>query len=278
LYFLYETESYLNRTVGIEGFKTINVQRRPRAGHSPTPRTNSQTSSLWKSLECISSTLRIDIETVQLIIAKDPMHRAGVVQQFKTQDLPQLHEDTLPTFIYSYTKDTDQLHRTSLVTGEHSSHQVPSYRFKYGCCWSEVPGGSLIVTGGGLPAAEGEVERIDTCREFAVGHCPPMHFPRVFHAAVYHTPHLYLLGGWSGRLLRECERLACAEHRWEDLPSLPRACSRSSGVVVESSLYALGGFDRDNLDLVQKLSLESLTWELMQLKLPMQAVQSPASS
>jgi hypothetical protein len=38
--------------------------------------------------------------------------------------------------------------------------------------------------------------------------------------------------------------------------------------VVESILYALGGFDGSPLDLVQKLSLESLTWELMQLRLP----------
>jgi hypothetical protein len=73
--------------------------------------------------------------------------------QFETQGplVEQLqvlsYEDSLPAFIYSY--DTDQLHRTSLVTGEHSSHQVPSYRFKEGCCWSEVPGGSLLITSGG---------------------------------------------------------------------------------------------------------------------------------
>jgi hypothetical protein len=41
-----------------------------------------------------------------------------------------------------------------------------------------------------------------------------------------------------------------------------------SGVVLERSLYALGGYDGSYLDLVQKLSLESLTWELMQLRLP----------
>jgi hypothetical protein len=39
--------------------------------------------------------------------------------------------------------------------------------------------------------------------------------------------------------------------------------------VVESSLYALGGFDDGAaIDWVQKLSLESLTWELMQFRLP----------
>jgi hypothetical protein len=38
--------------------------------------------------------------------------------------------------------------------------------------------------------------------------------------------------------------------------------------VVESSLYALGGYNGFRLDLVQELSLESLIWELMQFRLP----------
>jgi hypothetical protein len=175
-------------------------------------------------------------------------------------------------FIYSYTYLTVQLHMTNLVTGEHSSLRVPSYRFNYGCSWSEVPGGSLLITGGGNEdyIAVGEVVRIDTRREFAVSQCPQMLTPRRFHAAVYHAPHLYILGGWNDSDLSECERYVCAENRWEALPPLPRACQSMSGVVVESSLYALGGYDDDesDLDLVQKLSLESLTWELMQFRLP----------
>jgi hypothetical protein len=57
-----------------------------------------------------------------------------------------------------------------------------------------VPGGSLLVTGGGNPTVN-EVVKIDTRREFAVAHCPPMLTPRESHAAVYHTQHLYILGG-----------------------------------------------------------------------------------
>jgi hypothetical protein len=176
----------------------------------------------------------------------------------------------VPPFIYSYEQGTDQLHRTSLVTGEHSIHCVPSYTFKASCCWSEVPGGSLLITGGRNEdyTAVREVVRIDTRREFAVSHCPPMLTPRRVHAAVYHTPHLYILGGLNGnKHLSECERYECAENRWEALPPLPRACSQTSGVVVERSLYALGGW-YGGLDLVQKLSLGSLTWELMQFRLP----------
>jgi hypothetical protein len=177
-----------------------------------------------------------------------------------------LHE--VPTFIYSYTHDTDQLTWTSLVTGEHSSHRVPSYTFKAGCCWSEVRGGSLLITGGGWDVVR-EVVRIDTRREFATSHCPPMLTPRSAHAAVYHSPHLYILGGWDKfRCLSECERYVCAENRWEALPALPSACSHFSGVVVERSLYALGGCNGSDLDLVQRLSLESLTCELMQSRLP----------
>jgi hypothetical protein len=192
-----------------------------------------------------------------------------------TEGAEQISQDTLralyhevPTFIYSYTEYTDQLHRTHLVTGEHSSLQVPSYTFKEGCCWSEVPGGSLLITGG-YPEVS-EVVRIDTRREFAVSHCAPMFTPRRHHAAVYHTPHLYILGGWNDGNLSECERYVCAENQWEALPPLPRACNNTSGIVVENSLYALGGCEGSTfLDLVQKLSLESLTWELMQFRLPL---------
>jgi hypothetical protein len=130
-----------------------------------------------------------------------------------------------------------------------------------------VPGGSLLITGGGTPAVR-EVVRIDTRREFAVSDCPPMLTTRRRHAAVYHTPHLYILGGEIGHALSECERYVCAANRWEALPPLPRACYGTSGVVVERSLYALGGTNGAKLDLVQKLSLESLTWELMLFRLP----------
>jgi hypothetical protein len=175
----------------------------------------------------------------------------------------QLHEGH--AFIYSYTYDTDLLHRTSLVTGEQSSHQVPAYQFKWGCCWSEVPGGDLLITGGGCPAGR-EVVRIDV-RTFEVSRQAGMRTSRREHAAVYHTPHLYVIGGIDSSYLRDCERFVSAHNRWEALPPLPRACRSTSGVVVEGSLYALGGYGEDS-DLVQKLSLDRLTWELMQLRLP----------
>jgi hypothetical protein len=221
--------------------------------------------------EAISLALDLNVQTVSQVIARGVFGSKDFdqeVSQCKQDTRDDLHE--VPTLIYSYEFNTDQLYRASLVTGEHSSHRVPSYEFKYGCCWSEVPGGSLLITGGvdGGWSDSRDVVRIDTRREFAVSHCPPMLTPRETHAAVYYTPHLYILGGFNNRNLRECERYVFAESRWQALPPLPRACCLMSGVVVENNLYALGGFDGSALDLVQKLSLESLTWELMQFRLP----------
>jgi hypothetical protein len=236
--------------------------------------------------EAISLALDLNVQTVRQVIARGDfwsqdfdleVSQGKQAQLAQELQMVQTHSD-VPTFIYSYEIDTEQLHRTNLVTGEHSSHRIPSYYFKYGCCWSELPGGSLLITGGmyGLT----EVERIDTRREFAIARCPPMLTPRESHTAVYCTPHLYVLGGMDdnddNRCLRECERYVCAENRWEALPPLPRACSNSSGVVIENSLYALGGMRNGTyLDLVQKLSLESLTWELMQFRLPFVSFDSP---
>jgi hypothetical protein len=55
------------------------------------------------------------------------------------------------------------------------------------------------------------------------------------------------------------------------LPALPVASRAITAVEVENSLYALGGFAGGDLDTVQKLSLDSLTWKLSQLKLPQAA-------
>jgi hypothetical protein len=136
------------------------------------------------------------------------------------------------------------------------------------CCrWSELPGGSLVEV-----YITEEVVKVDTPREWAVSSQPPMHTARCSHAAVYHSQYLYVLGGWDDSSLSECERFVCAESRWEVLPALPVAYQAMSAVELDNSLYALGGNVRDcDLDTVQQLCLHSLTWELMQLKLPQSA-------
>jgi hypothetical protein len=173
-----------------------------------------------------------------------------------------------PTLFYCYDTLKEKLHSANLLTSKESCHKMPSYRFRFGSRKSELPGGSLLITGG--LSGERKVEKIDTTREYAVSSLSPMHAPRINHAAVYHSQYLYVLGGYNkAREFNECERYLCAESRWEELPALPVACDCISAVEVENSLYALGGRALGmNVDAVQKLSLDSLTWELMQLKLP----------
>jgi hypothetical protein len=81
---------------------------------------------------------------------------------------------------------------------------------------------------------------------------------------------LYVLGGGNGvgRYLKECERYVSTESRWEVLPALPVGCLAMSAVELDYSLYALGGWANRDLGTVQKLSLDSLTWELIQVQLP----------
>jgi hypothetical protein len=183
------------------------------------------------------------------------------------QSQPTKPQHTSP-FFYCCKYDTNQLHRVNLLTGEQSYHEVPHCQFKWDCLWSELPGGSLLITSG-FPA-EREVVKNDTLREYAVSSLPPMHTPRWNPAAVYHSQFLYVLGGYNHpRFLSECERYSCAESRWEMLPDLPVAGSYMSAVEVENSLFALGGqLPLNSSDLAQKFSLDSLTWRIMQLKLP----------
>jgi hypothetical protein len=183
-----------------------------------------------------------------------------------TTELISTRSTVRPKFLYCC--NYGKLLRVNLLTGEQSSHTIPAYEFKPDCSWSELPGGSLLITGGHLGVRE--VVRIDTHREWAICSQPPMHTYRSHHAAVYHSQYLYVLGGYNhGRYLSECERYSCAQSHWEVLPTLLVAGMGMSAVEVENSLYALGGNDEEKyLHTVQKLSLDSLTWELMQLKLP----------
>jgi hypothetical protein len=142
----------------------------------------------------------------------------------KTTELSVTRSTVRPKFIYCCRYYTDQLLRTNLLTGEQSCHKIPGYEFKIDFRWSELPGGSLLITGGfeGYISALSEVLKIDTLRDWAVSSLPPMTAARSCHAAVYHSQFLYVLGGVIfGRYLSECERYVCAESRWEVLPALP---------------------------------------------------------
>jgi hypothetical protein len=130
----------------------------------------------------------------------------------ETEELISTRNTLRPKFIYGSIIGTRQLHRINLLTGEQSTHQMPSYQFNWYSHWSELPGGSLTITGGSRGATLlRDVVKIDTLREWAVSSLPPMHTARRNHAAVYHSQYLYVLGWKSGRYLSECEVRLCRE-------------------------------------------------------------------
>jgi hypothetical protein len=57
-----------------------------------------------------------------------------------------------------------------------------------------------------------------------------------------YSQHVYVLGGYNGRYMKECERYVCAESRWKGLPALPEGGMEISAVELDNSLYALGGY------------------------------------
>jgi hypothetical protein len=204
-------------------------------------------------------------------------HRTPPTEEAKQPQSPQPTQTKpqhTPTFLYSCGVETNWLHRVNLLTGEQSMVKLPQYWFKVYCCWSELPGGSLLITGGREdPTEVRDVVKIDTLRECAASSQPPMHTARAGHAAVYHSQYVYVLGGID---LSACERYVCTESRWEVLAALPVGGSGMRAVELHNSLYALGGWiGNGRRDTVQKLSLDSLTWQVMPLKLPKPAAGFP---
>jgi lambda repressor-like predicted transcriptional regulator len=221
------------------------------------------------SLEQISQENDVELETLRQFLTDSQETPPTTIEETKLPQHPILQHT--PNFFYSCQQDTNILHRVNLLTGEQSKYKLPHYKFKGYCRWSELPGGSLLITGGAVSyTSVRDVVKIDTLREYAASFQPPMHTGRSSHAAVYHSQYVYVLGGYGGRDLSECERYVCAESRWEVLPVLPEAAGAMSAVELQNSLYALGGTVDEEIyiETVQKLSLDSLTWQLMQLKLP----------
>jgi hypothetical protein len=183
-------------------------------------------------------------------------------------DLVAQSELLKPRYIYGCKSLTRELWRTDLITAKQSCVALAKFWFDEYCSWCEFPGESLLITDGSSTDVVSDVARIDTLREFAVTKQSPMLSPRRSHASLYHAQCVYVLGGYDTAYMRQCERYECSANRWEALPQLPTACRHASAVVVAGSLYVLGGNGGQALDLIQKLRLEELTWELMPLRLP----------
>lgn len=169
----------------------------------------------------------------------------------------------LPRFIYSYKFMTNFLWRTDLCTGEAACYSLASFELLRGSVWCELPGDAVIFSGGTSSANElpvTQVACIQATRDFEVIYRTPMLFPRVWHGAVYHEGSLYIIGGYDTNPLQKCEIFDILEDEWKAIEPLPMAVANSSLAILKESLYAIGGYSGEYLDIIQKLCLESLTW------------------
>jgi hypothetical protein len=226
-------------------------------GHKSEQHTQTTLTSLQAEVSALKR------ELPQTKLKPQVMQISPYDQPFPPPTQEQTGDDVQPTHIYSYEEDTDKLHCTELSTGEASIISSGSYIFKAGCCWTELPEHELVFTGGNWSK---EVVSFDT-ETYECFQQAPMSIARGFHSAVYYADYLYVLGGLGP--LKECERLAIYESQWEALPPLPRASSWISSIVVDGSLYALGGVGGlKYIDLIQRLRLDELTWQIVPLQLP----------
>jgi hypothetical protein len=218
-------------------------------------------------------------------ISQDFLVDIEVLSQFLSDDNTKVKEDH-PDFICG-------LFGTHLSFVEVASgmreQQQPLHKFNYksNSRATAMPGGCLFVTGGvkNDDTASKTVVKIDLSTFEASDH-RPMRTARHSHSAVYHDHYLYTLGGENeGQTLDKCERYATAANRWEAIPPLPKAASSANAIGLEDSLYVLGGeYSRGTgwggreggvLSTIQKLNLASLTWELLELRLPMKCINIP---
>lgn len=184
----------------------------------------------------------------------------------------------LPQFIYSCNFNTNELYVTNLLTGKCCLRKIPSFLFKgLFSSWCALPYHYICFTGGSeaLESSK-EVVMFDTHREYSALRKASMITPRRSHISIWHEGFLYVFSGISllERLSRECERYSFVDNQWESIPPIPVALHLSGAVTLDAnrSVYVVGGNSGKPRDLIQELSLESLKWRELELRLP-----SPAS-
>jgi hypothetical protein len=84
------------------------------------------------------------------------------------------------------------------------------------------------------------------------------------HCSVYFDGFVYVIGGD----IHTCERFSETEGSWQALNPYPGRARRASCIVLDRGLYVLGGASPTSLNSIQKLDLTSLTWEVLEVKLP----------
>jgi len=204
-----------------------------------------------ESAEAISNSQGVSLDLVNEIVTKH-------------QDLENA-APIVPQYIFSYTWDTVEFYRTHLDSGEMITHNFPT-KFVSMVGWCEVPGDKIFMTGGKISFYEYSQEAfyVDS-NTFSITNKAPMWNKRFCHASAYYKGFVYVIGGQILREnIRECERYSLVCDKWEPLPPLPKATHGVNAVMIDSSVFVIGG----NTDEVQELDVQTLTWRVLPFKLP----------
>lgn len=179
------------------------------------------------------------------------------------------HTTYTPKFIYCFREF--KIIRAKLSTGAVTSFKLGVCTFRLHSAWCEVPGYFLYFSGGKTDSRC--VDRLDTTRDFAKTLLPQMLRSRSCHAFIEHQGYLYSIGGLNyGHPTNSCERFAINGSSWEILDNLQIEAGNLTAIVLDEPrcLYTLGGcIGNDYLsDRIQRLSLETLKWDVLAINLP----------
>lgn len=152
-----------------------------------------------------------------------------------------------------------------MYTGQEVLIRLPFLALNINTVFCELPHIGLYIY---TPAY---VCSVDCYKDYSALTCPGVSISRECPALVFHSPFLYVIGGYKRNTsIGDCERLVYGGKQWEALQSMPQPCSRSSVVECLQSLYVFGGSNSiEKLNSVQRLDLGTLQWHLLQVQLPL---------
>lgn len=179
-----------------------------------------------------------------------------------------------PERIYGYGLETSNLYWITIETGVSSTAVVPDHKFKPWISWVELPDGSLFIAGGskdqGFTSGTSEAYVIEI-PDFSIVRKPNMFTARWAHGCILSDDMIYMISGYNGVHVIQCERFNLKTETWEALPQIPNAVRCINAIEIEpiGDIYILGGYNDVSTyqDTIQVFNIEKLEWRTLTLKL-----------
>ena len=139
------------------------------------------------------------------------------------------------------------------------------FSFKPGAAYCEIPGQSVIYSGGDIKGGCNEVYQIDPLRG-NISSLPCMYTYRSYHSIVYYDNSVYVFGGCNGNTrLNSCEKYDIHKGNWMFLPNMYEARSHFTTAVLKDVFYLGGGMGSNSLEMFEP---KSFTFTKLLVSLP----------